>query len=355
MNLEKAWQNWQKIPAMQKIFMVQNLAVMIKVGISLSEALKTLALQSTSKKLANILVDLQQKVEKGNELGKSLEIYQKDFGELFVNMVKAGEASGKLEDVLNQLYIQMKKDHEISSKIKGAMIYPIIVVTTMLVVGVLMMIYVIPSLTVVFKEVDVELPLATRILINTSDFMAANTLWLGLAGLVLVVAIIKFFSTETGKFWLSKFTVYAPIISPVAKKINLARFSRTLSSLLKTDIAIIQTLQITSQVITNRLYRQALLEAAEKVKKGVRLAEIFNDYPRLFPPLIIQMITVGEETGAIDDILDKIANYYEEDVTQTMNTLPSIIEPVLMVVLGVAVAGMAVAVIMPMYTLTETM
>ncbi|OGY43415.1 MAG: hypothetical protein A2729_04565 [Candidatus Buchananbacteria bacterium RIFCSPHIGHO2_01_FULL_39_14] len=343
----------RKITLSQKIFFVQQLGVMLKSGISLSVALKTLAEQTTSKTFKTILVDLQQGVEKGNLLSLGLEKYQKIFGELFINMVKAGEASGKLEDVLKELFVQMKKDHEIIAKVKGAMIYPSIVMAMMVIIGILMLIYVIPTISGVFKELNVALPLATRILIFSSEFVLKYGIFVLIGLAVLIIIFNRFVATPGGKKQFHSFLIKTPVAGSIIKKVNLARFCRTLSSLLKTDIPIVQSFEITSRVLGNALYQEALLIAKEKIKKGISIKESLKPHLKLFPPVVLQMIAVGEETGALDDILEESAIFYEDDVAQTMENLPSIIEPLLMVVLGIGVGGMAVAIIMPIYSLSQ--
>src|SRR3989338_7350186 len=249
---------FQRVKLAQKIFFVQQLGVMVKTGISLSTALKTLGEQTTAKNFKKILLDLQQEVEKGNLLSKGLEKYQKTFGELFINMIRAGEASGKLEEVLKQLFVQMKKDHDIIAKVRGAMIYPAIVIVMMIVIGILMMIYVIPNITNIFKEIDAPLPLATRVLITISDFTLANGLYLVVALVILITAISFVLRSPKGKYQFHRLILNLPIASRIIRKINIARFCRTLSSLLRTDIPIVQSFEITSRILGNVLYREAL-------------------------------------------------------------------------------------------------
>ncbi len=347
-------EKFRRVSLSQKIFFVQQLGIMIKTGISLSIALRTLAEQAASKHFRRILTDLRLQVEKGNTLSKSLEKYQKIFGELFINMVRAGETSGKLEEVLKQLFIQMKKDHDIIAKVRGAMIYPLIVVTMMLAIGILMMVYVIPNITVVFKEVNVPLPLATRIMIGLSDFLLKNGIWVLLGIIILSIPLGIIIKSPKGKYQFHQIILHLPIFGKIIRKINIARFCRTLSSLLKTDIPIVQSFEITSRILSNLLYREALMEAKEKIKKGISIEESLRPYIKFFPPVILQMISVGEDTGTLDEILEESAIFYEEDVSQTMSDLPTVIEPVLMVILGIGVGAMAVAVIMPMYSLSQS-
>ena len=343
----------RKIKLAEKIFFVQQLKVMIQAGISLSVALKTLADQTTSKSFKRVLIDLQLRVEKGNLLSQGLEANQKLFGELFINMIKAGEASGKLEDVLGQLFIQMKKDHDIISKVRGAMIYPCIVVTLMIVIGIVVIVYVIPTISSVFLELNVKLPLATRILIGTSNIAIKFGIYIVIGLVIALAAFFRVVKTPTGKIKFHQLLLKLPIAGGILKKINIARFCRTLSSLLKTDIPIVQSFEITSKILGNVVYRNALLEAKEKIKKGINIQQALQPYSNIFPPVVLQMISVGEETGALDNILEESASFYEEDVSQTMENLPSLIEPILMVILGCGVGGMAVAVMMPLYSLSQ--
>ena len=353
------WRQWlyqlESVSLSQKIFFVQQLGIMVRTGISLAVALKTLAEQTSSKKFRRALLDIQAEVEKGNLLSRGLEKYPKIFSNLFINMVKAGETSGKLEDVLKQLYVQMKKDHDIIAKVRGAMIYPAIVITMMIIIGIVMMIYVIPNITGIFKELNVTLPLTTRILIAVSDFSLNHGLWLALGIIILIIAFGIILRSKSGRYYFHLILLHLPVVGKIIKKINIARFCRTMSSLLKTDIPIIQSFEITARILGNVLYREVLAEAKEKVKKGVSINGALLPHPQFFPPVVLQMIAVGEETGSLDEILEESAIFYEDDVAQTMTNLPTILEPVLVVILGIGVGGMAVAVISPLYALSEAL
>lgn len=341
------------VSAVDKIFFTQNLQVMVRAGLSLAAALNTIAEQTRRRNFADIIRGLATKVERGIPMSDAMTQYPRVFPDLYVNMVRAGEKSGKLDEVLEQLTIQLRKNHSIVSKIRGAMTYPIIVVLAMIGIGTAMMIVVIPKISSVFEDANVALPLATRLLIGTSNFLVARGWWL-LAGVVVVsAAFARLAHTRRGQRLWHGTVLRLPIVSPIVKKINLAKFSRTFSSLLKTDIPIANAFHITASTLGNALYRDAVEEASDRVKKGVAVATMLRDYPRLFPPLITQMTAVGEETGTLDTILNELASFYEEDVDRTMDNLATVIEPVLMLALGVGVGAMAVAIIMPMYSLTE--
>ncbi len=342
------------VPITQKIFFTQNLSVMVKTGFSLAAALKTLANQSTNKRFKSVIFELQHDVESGISFSNALAKHPRIFSELFVNMVAAGEVSGKLDDVLINLTNQMKKDHGLIVKVRSAMMYPSVVVVAMVGIGVVMMITVIPQLTDIYSETDAELPLPTKVLIAFSDALRNQGIYILLGLIIAVFALTRIRKTKKGKYYLHLFLLKVPILSAIIKKINTARFTRTLSSLLKTDIPIVQTLQIISKTLGNVHYKKAMLDASEKVKKGISIAKTMQSYPKLFSPIVTQMINIGEESGTIDSVSEEIALFYEDDVEQTMEGLSSIIEPVLMLLIGAVVGVMALAVLMPMYGLVET-
>lgn len=344
---------FNKISSTNKIFLLQNLSVMIRAGVPLADALSTLAEQTRNKKIKNILFDVQKKIKEGKNFSESLEPYQENFGELFINMIKAGETSGQLDSVIKELYQQTKKDHQLMTKVRNALTYPVIIIVAMFGIGTFMMVFVLPNITNLFTELNVQLPLPTLILIIISNFIQAYGLWVAIALVLIVVIFIRTIGTKKGKYAFDSILLKIPVVSGIIKKINLARLARSLSSLIKTDITIIETLQITSRILGNSLYKKALLESAEQVKKGNKMADVFKNYPHIFPPNIIQMVSVGEETGSLDEVLENLASFYEEEVYNTMDNLPVIIEPVLMILIGVAVAVIALAIMMPMYNLTE--
>ncbi len=345
---------FSRVPLKEKLFFVQHLSVMLKAGISLSKALQTLSLQTKNKYFAFILSDIAIKVEKGESFAECLKSYQNVFGELFISMIEAGEISGKLEEVLNQLFIQMKKEHALISKVKGALTYPVVIMMAMFGIGVFMMIFVVPRITAIFTEMDVELPLPTKILINVSNAIANHGLISLLIFISIIIIFIRILKTYKGKYIFQAILLKSPIIGPIIKKINLARFARNISSLLKTDIMIVKTFQITASVLSNLHYRKAILDMANHIKKGDNLSDVIKKYPKLFPPVVVQMIAIGEQTGELDNILIELAEFYEEEVDQIMENLPSIIEPLLILMLGTGVGGVAVAIIMPMYSITNS-
>lgn len=341
------------IPLSEKLFFIQYLGIMLKAGISLSAALQTLAKQTGNKRFSRIIGEVSKNVEKGVSFTESLRPHEKIFGQLFINMIESGEISGKLEEVLKKLYVQFKKNHELISKVRSALTYPIVILVAMSGIGTFMMMAVVPKITAMFKDFNAELPLPTKLLIKFSDSLIAYGALYLIALVVSILILGQLIKTVKGRRIFHALLLKLPIFGQIIKKINLARFARTLSSLLKTDIMIIKSFQITAQVLGNVHYREALLAMGNKIKKGDTINKIIAGYPALFPPVVAQMVAVGEETGELDYVLEELAEFYEGEIEQTMNNLPAIIEPALILVLGLIVGAMAVAVIMPMYSLTS--
>jgi type IV pilus assembly protein PilC len=358
-NLEQQFENLLVnligIGIRDKLIFIQNLAVMIRAGIPLLASFRTLAEQTENKQFSLIIKQIALKLEQGSTLSEAMKMYPRVFNELFVNMIGSGEISGKLEEVLGQLYIQTKKQYELNSRVKGALTYPVIVVIAMVGIGIFMMIFVIPKITSIFTDSGVALPLFTQILINISLFLTNSWMVSLLGALIAITLIWLTLRSEKGQYYYQAAILRLPIIAPIVKKINLARFSRTSGSLLKTDIMIVNAFRITANVVSNLHYRKAILEISEQIKKGGQINEIIRNYPQFFPPMVTQMITIGEQTGEVSNILDDLAEFYEGEVDQTMQNLPSIIEPILILMLGVGVGAIAIAVIMPMYALTNAM
>lgn len=343
----------QSVPVIQKVFFTQNLGVMLRGGFSISRAMGTLAQQISHRYFKQVILSLQSDLESGMSFAQSLRKYPRVFSELFTNMVAAGEVSGKLDEVLKTLTIQMKKDHQLISKVKGAMTYPIVVVVAMVGAGIAMVTFVIPKLLVVFTEANVQLPLPTRVLIAISHQLTTYGLWYALGVLGLVVGLVGLVRTKRGAYFYDRVTLSTPILGPIVKKINLARFTRNLSSMMATDIPIIQAFQIIAKTLSSAHYRQSIDDASQALRTGTSIGKVLERYPKLYPPIIQQMVSVGEESGTLDEVSGELAVFLEEEVDQTMSNLSTIIEPVLLLVLGVAVAGMAVAILLPMYNLTN--
>ena len=342
-----------RVPVVQKILFVSHLKTMVKAGLSLIDALRILSEEIENKKLKKIISEIKDGVEKGEQLSEVLAKYPKVFPSIYVSMIGAGETAGKMETALEQVSVQMKKSHELTSRIRGAMMYPAVIVAAMIGISIEVVVFILPKLLVMFKEFKAELPLPTKILIFITDSTQKYGLWM-LTGIIgLIVLSVWLIKKPRGKKAVHAFNLRLPIVGLIIKKINLARFTLTLSSLLESTIPIIDATHISSEVLGNVIYRESLMTVSESLKKGEALSEILRRFPRIFPPMVTEMIMVGERAGKTEDMLRELAEYYGNEVDTTMRNFTTIIEPIIILALGLAVAGIAVAVIMPMYSLTQ--
>lgn len=344
----------QRVGLVDKMLFTRNLAVMLKAGLSFARALSILSEQTKSSYFREILQDVSAEVQKGKTLADSLNKYPKVFNSLFVSMVRVGEASGNLEEVLGLLALQLKKDHEIVSKVKGAMTYPAVILVAMAGIGTLMMMFVFPSLLNMFEESGAELPLTTQMLIWLSNALQTYALIIFPAVIVMIVIFLKFIKTPVGKPLFDKVLLKLPIVGGITTKVNVARFSRTLSSMIQSGVSIVEALNIIAGTLGNHYYSNSAADACKKVQKGLELSEVMGEYSNLYPGMMIHMIQVGEETGSLEGTLKQVAEFYEEEVDQFTSNLSSIIEPVLMLIMGAAVGVFALALIQPMYSIMGT-
>jgi len=342
------------IPLKEKMLFARNLSVMISAGLPLTKAVSTLTAQTENKRLQKILKTIVDDIHTGQTLADALAKYPAVFSELFVNMVRVGEIGGNLEEVLNIVAAQLEKEHALVSKVKGAMMYPAVIVLAMLGVGVLMLTYILPKITGVFQDMEVSLPKSTMFIISVSDFLRNNSL---VAMLIAFggSAFLYFFLTKTvsGKRFMGFVSLHLPAIKNITIKVNSARFGRIYSSLLRSGVTVVDALNIISNTLTNHYYKKALKKGVEDIQKGVPLSKIISEYPKLFPVLVYQITEVGEDTGKTEEVLLRMAEFYEEEVDQITKNLSSIIEPVLMVLIGTAVGFFAIAMLQPMYSVLE--
>lgn len=345
---------FHKVPLKEKIVFIEDLQIMIKSGIAAPRALKIIAKQTKNPKFKQILEDIASGVESGKSLHESMEPYPKVFSHIFVSMIKVGEVSGNLEKALEYLAIQLEREADLKSKTRGAMIYPAVIVSAMIIIGLLMAIFVLPKLTSIFKEFDTQLPLATRIVIAISDFMGNNAITVLLLFGAIVASTVYLVRTPFGQRGIDLLLLKFPLINPIIKKINLARSSRVLSSMLGSGIAIVEGLQITSEAASNVYYQDVLAEASNQVKLGKPLTATLEKHEWLFPEIVVQMLEVGEETGTTDNILLQLATHFESEVDNTMRNLSSIIEPLLLLLIGGVVGILALALISPIYNISQS-
>ena len=335
----------------EKMMFTRNLQVMISAGVSLPRCLSILSAQARNREFKKALAEILELVQKGDGFSESLRKYPKIFSELFVNMIKVGEESGTLEEVLKNLNFQMEREHDLKSKVVGAMIYPAVIVCALIGIGTLMLIMVVPKLAETFEELKISLPITTKIVIGIGTFLAEKWFLLPLIIILGLFIFQRILKTKIGKRIFHKITLRVLVISAIVKKTNSAQTLRTLSSLIVSGVPIIQALKIDSGALSNIYFKEAIATATEKVQKGEKLSLALKPYQNLYPPMVIQMIEIGEETGQTSEILAKLADFYEEEVTTITQNLSSIIEPILMLLIGGAVGFFAISMIQPMYSM----
>ncbi len=342
-----------RVSVVDKIMFLRNLKVMISAGVSLPRTLDTLAEQTKSKKFRSIILKISEEVVRGKNFSDALEDYPSVFSEVFVNMIKVGEESGTLEDVLDVLARQMEKDYELKSKIKGAMIYPGVIVSTMFIIGILMLVIVVPKLSQTFEELNIRLPLTTRIVIGLGNFLSDFWYFLILFLFLFILCLKIASKTIPGKKIIDGFLLKIPFVSNLIKKTYSAYTVRTLSSLIDSGVPITRSLEITKGVLGNIYYKKTMEQAVKEVRKGKKLSQFLSNYKDIYPNLVVQMMEVGEESGQTAEVLSKLADFYEEEVTRITKNLSTIIEPVLMIIIGAAIGFFAISMLQPIYGMIQ--
>ncbi|MEZ4194816.1 MAG: type II secretion system F family protein [Candidatus Paceibacterota bacterium] len=353
LNVEKLNILLSRVKSDELIMMTRNLGSMLNAGLTVTRALSVIERQSKNPKLKSVIKRINERINSGDQLFETLKEYPEVFSDLYVAMIKSGEESGNLAESLQTLSVQMERSNNLIKKIKGAMIYPGIVITVMVIIAILMMIFVLPQITDVFKGMNKELPATTTFLIESSDFFVAHTV-LALSSIIgLVLSVVYFLRTRIGKTTVSWTVTRLPVIGTMAKETNAARTARTLSSLLNSGVDVIQAIEITEEVVQNVYYKEILREARKRVEKGTALSEVFVERTDLYPILVGEMILVGEETGQISGMLGELALFYETEVERKTKDLSTIIEPLLMVFIGAGVGFFALAMIAPIYSMSD--
>lgn len=322
----------------------------LNAGVTIVSALEMLYEQSENKYMAAAIRDVQTSVEKGESLADGMRTQPKVFPEILVNMVEAGEASGSLDVALDRMTTHFEKSDTLRSTVINAMIYPIIVVIVSIGVVVLMMVKVVPSFMDMFEEVDGELPAITKMVVGISSFLTSHGLLLSILLALLIVLFVVYKNSDKGRYQLSALVLKLPLFGKLIRKSSSATFTRTLSTLLASGISLIDAVEITSRVIGNQVMREVLLQAKDEVERGVALSEPLEASGQ-FPPMVYRMLRIGEETGNMESMLDKVADFYEDDVKNTTQALTTIMEPVIIIVLALVVGTIMLAVLSPMFSL----
>lgn len=342
-----------RVKTIEKINFARNLGSMLEAGLALSRALFVLERQTHNNKLKKILSEIIEEIDRGANFSDALAKHSRVFPQVFISMVRAGEQSGTLADSLKVVAEQMDNSYALERRVRGALIYPCIILFVMIVIAILMFTFVVPTLLQTFIELKVSLPFTTKIILGIS------TIFKGYGLLLLVVIIIL---AATGYWWSKQpfgkninhaLLLKVPIVGSLIQEVNAARTARTLSSLLSAGVPIIESVNITATVVQNVHFRSVLNKAGEAIRKGDLMSKIFADNSKLYPVFVAEMMGVGEETGKIGEMLFSVARYYEDDVNQRTKDMSTVIEPVLMVIIAAAVGFFAVSMISPIYSLVN--
>lgn len=331
----------------------RQLAVMIVATVPVVQALRILVVQTPDKILKDVIAEMANDIDGGMKLSATFAKHPHVFSNFYIAMLRSGETSGRLDKVLNYLATQMEKDFDLTSRIKGAMVYPVFIITAMVAVGILMLIFVVPKMTALLKETGAELPFMTKMLISVSDF-AVGYWWAILAvSIGLLAALRAAIQTAAGRKSLDRFKLHMPIFGNLFKKIILSRFATGLSTLIKGGVPISRALKITSDVVSNEAFKQLIEDTIKEVEDGNSITTVFVQ-SKLVPSMVPQMLSVGERTGRMDEVLDRLGEFYSREVDTMIATLTSLIEPLIMIVLGAAVGLMVAAIILPIFQVANS-
>lgn len=343
------------LPLEEKIIFARHLSIMSSSGMDLLTSINMLREQTTSKRFSRILDDVITSISEGQFLSVSLDRYHDIFGDFFINIVRVGESSGTFSENLNYLSEELKKKKELQKKIQSALIYPIIIlITTFGITGVLTFV-VFPKILPIFKSLNIRLPLLTRAMIAISGFLSDYFLWVIAGVVVLVFGLWFLLRIKAVRFLYNRFLLTLPFVSNMIKSSNIVSLSISLGTLLKGGIKIVEALKITANTLVNPVYREQLNRVAESVSGGGSISLNLADKKRYFPPIFVQMIRVGENTGNLDKSLIYLSVFYEDDLDEKIKTLSSILEPALLLIMGVVVGFVALSIIAPIYQVTQTL
>jgi len=333
---------------------INNLQLMVSTGVSLPRAFSILSEQTKNRKFKKVLKEISEKIVKGKDLSESLSDYPNIFSEIVCSMVSVGEEAGTLEKVLNILAKQLEKEHDLRSKLKNAMIYPVILISFMIIIGIVMMIMVVPKFSELFSSLGITLPIATRILIFIGNGLAKYWYLLPIILLVLFFLIRIILKTPAGKSLWDGWSLRIPVIGKIIIKTNTTYTSRTLGSLIASGVPIVRSLEVVSKTLGNVHYKRAIADTEEKIKKGSTLSEALMEYENLYPSVIPQIIRIGEETGKTSNVLEKIAEFFEKEVDNITKNLSAVLEPFLILLVGLCVGFFALSIIQPLYGMLNT-
>lgn len=342
----------QKVKLTDKVIFSRQFATMVNAGVPVAKSLAILKEQTASKPFQVIIGDLVKRVEGGTTLSSAMGAHPEVFSSVYINMVAAGETGGILDEVLERLAVQQEKDAEIVGKVRGAMIYPGVITTVTIGAFVFLMTVIVPKLGSIFNDLGVDLPIYTKIMLAISNALLSYGIFILIGMILATVGLVRWVRTPVGKKIFHTFTLHMPIFGPIISKVNIARFARTFGSLMSSGIAVLEALTATSAAVGNVVFKETLQHVAAEVKNGKPISEPLRE-AKIFPAIVSQMVSVGEETGKLDEILLKLAEFYEKEVDSIVSGITSIIEPILIIVIGVIVGFIIVSVFGPLSQLSN--
>lgn len=344
--------SFRGVPKTEVVAFTRQFSTMISAGLPISRALEVLANQIQNNVFKKMLFDVLRSVEGGSSLSSAMGRYPNVFSPTYQALVRAGEASGKLDDILKRLASNMEEERELNSKFKAAMVYPVIIFFAMTGVFFILMVFVIPKLADMYEGLNVPLPKVTQMMIDMSKFMVDHKILIVIGSIAAMILIRYLLKTDQGKYAMTEVTFRLPVFGRINKEKELAQFTRTLSLLMNSAIPIVEALSIVSNVVTSHAFRTAAAEASHQVEKGNSLSSYFKSNP-VFPPVVGQMASVGEETGKMDEVLDRVASYYDGEVDHMVKGLSAALEPIILVMLGTMVGFLIISIITPIYKITS--
>ena len=344
---------FDRVSAKELVAFSRQLALMFKAKIPLSQSLRTLAEQTKNRSFKEKILMISDEIEAGAPFSQALSRFPKLFSSFFVNMVKSGEASGTLTESLNYLADHLEREYHLFSKLKGALVYPALILVVSVGVLLMMMFFVIPNLAKVLTETGQELPVATRIVIALSNFLRHSGWILFTLIAIAVFFVSRWFGTTDGRKFKDRLVLRIPLVKIFLKMIFVSRFAENLSTLISGGLPITQSLEITGDVVGNSLYKERIEKIKEEVKEGRKVSGILAEYPEEFPALLTQMVIIGEKTGTLDQSLMNVVDFYRKEVDLSMESLLSLLEPIMIIFLGLTVAGLMGSVLLPLYKMTS--
>ena len=345
---------FESIKKKEVVIFSRQLSTLFSAKVPLVESLQILSSQAISPIFQEIVMDIARELEGGMALSLAMSKYPKVFSKFYVSMVKSGEVSGKLEEVFNYLAESLERQNNLSAKVFNSLIYPAFILTVFVGVIILMFVYVIPKLKIMVEETGQSFPLPTRIIFGVSDFIIVYGPYI--LPLILIGGFFAgryFLNTQSGRLIFDKFKLKIPIFGELFQKISISRFAESLGTLISGGLPIVQAIEVTSDIVGNEYYRNIFMQTAQQVRKGFPISSVLKLYPDIIPPMVAQMVFVGEETGRLEEIFKKTANFYEQETSRMLDAMVSLIEPMMIIMLGGMVFILVAAILMPIYNIAQ--